>query len=59
MTNDDRTVNGNDRRLKQAARCLKLAEKVTDPVLAERLRALAAEFMERREEERPDQSKAH
>ena len=52
MTNDDR-------RLKQAARCLKLAERVTDPVLAERLRALAAEFMERREEEAPEPAKAH
>jgi hypothetical protein len=52
MTNDDR-------RLKQAARCLKLAERVTDPVLAERLRTLAAEFMERRDDDVALPAKAH
>lgn len=57
MTND--ATRNDDRRLRQAARCLKLAERVTDPILAERLRALAAEFLERREDERPGQSKAH
>lgn len=42
------TMPEDDFRLRQAMRCMKLAERVTDPVLAERLRALAAEFMERR-----------
>lgn len=48
-----------DRRLKHAARCLKLAERITDPVLAARLREIAAEFLEQHTEERPDPSKAH
>lgn len=52
-------MSDDDRRLQHAARCLKLAEKITDPVLAARLREIAADFLERRAEDRPDPNKAH